>query len=306
VVPPALAKRKLTGRVRFALAVGPDGKPTGFRILAASHPDFVLPAMAMLPQWTFVPAQADGQPVAAVYQGMLAFDQAVAPPGQILAANQITGSDGQATQTPPVPEILVDPVWPYALLLAGVGGEVVADFTVLENGLIGEIRVRSEARPEFGRALAAAIGTWRFQPLVRGGVPRAVALEKRAVFRLRGKAPGLPEDPGLARLVTEARQGRIGTAKDLDRRLTPLYQVSPVYPATLCTAGGPGGRAEIAIVVSRDGRVRLPRIATASRDEFGWAAATAVSQWVFAPPMRGGERVDVSVVVPFVFAPPSP
>jgi TonB family protein len=134
----------------------------------------------------------------------------------------------------------------------------------------------------------------------------AVALEKRVVFRLRGKAPGLPEDPALARVVTEARQGLIESAKGLDGRLAPLYQVAPVYPAALRAGGGPGGRAEIAMVVSRDGRVRLPRIESASREEFGWAAATAVSEWVFAPPTRGGERVDVSVVVPFVFAPLSP
>jgi TonB family protein len=292
--------------VRFALGVGQDGRPTSFKIIAASHPDFVLPALATLPRWTFAPARKEGQPVASVFQGLLAFDQPVAPPGQILAANLITGSDGQAPRNPPVPEILVDPVWPYALLMAGVGGEVVADFTVLENGLIGEIRVRSEAKPEFGRALAAAIETWRFQPSVRGGVPLASALEKRVIFRLRGKAPGLPDDPALARLVTEARQGRIEPAKGLDGRLTPLYQVAPVYPAALRASGGPGGRAEIAIVVSRDGRVRLPRIASATRDEFGWAAATAVSEWVFAPPTRDGERVDVSVVVPFVFAPLSP
>jgi TonB family protein len=301
-----LAKRKLTGRVRFMAGVGADGRITALKVLVASHPDFVIPAMSALTGWSFDPARRDGKPVASTYQGVLGFAQTPAPAAQILGANLITGSDGQAAKNPPQPEILVDPVWPYALLLQGVGGEVVVDFTVLETGLVGEIRVRSEARPEFGRAVAAAIESWQFQPARRDGMPVAVALEKRMIFRVRGKAPGLPEDPVLARLVAEARQGRIEPAKELDGRLTPLYQVSPVYPAALRAAGGPGGRAEIAIVISRDGRVRLPRIASASRDEFGWAAATAVSQWVFTPPTRGGERVDVGVVVPFVFAPPSP
>lgn len=303
-VPPSLAKRKLTGRVRFAVAVDPSGKETAFRILVASHADFVVPALAALTRWTFAPAQAEGRAVASVYQGTLAFAQAIAPPAQILAANLITGSDGQAPKLPPTPEILADPVWPYALLLKGVGGEVVADFTVLETGRIGEIRVRSEARPDFGRALAAAIETWQFQPSVRGGVPVALALEKRALFRLRGAAPGVPEDPDVARLVNEARHGRIETAKGLDSRLTPIYRVAPVYPAALRDGPVGGGRAEIEIVVSRDGRARLPRIVSATREEFGWAAATAASQWVFVTPFRDGEPVDVSVVIPFVFAPP--
>jgi hypothetical protein len=48
----------------------------------------------------------------------------------------------------------------------------------------------------------------------------------------------------------------------------------------------------------------LPRIVTATQPEFGWSAATAITQWVFKAPHRGGEPVDVKVRIPFRFVAP--
>jgi len=39
----------------------------------------------------------------------------------------------------------------------------------------------------------------------------------------------------------------------------------------------------------------------ATQAEFGWAAATALNQWVFNPLTRGGKPADVRVQVPFDF-----
>jgi TonB family protein len=61
------------------------------------------------------------------------------------------------------------------------------------------------------------------------------------------------------------------------------------------------GQAEIEFIVDRDGRVLFPRIVSASHEDFGWAAATAVSQWRFNPPMRNGQRVEVRMSVPILF-----
>jgi hypothetical protein len=44
----------------------------------------------------------------------------------------------------------------------------------------------------------------------------------------------------------------------------------------------------------------------ATRPEFGWAAATAVQQWVFARPLRQGELTDARVSVEISFTPPPP
>ena len=69
-------------------------------------------------------------------------------------------------------------------------------------------------------------------------------------------------------------------------------------------AEGPTGSAEIEFIIDREGRARLPRIVSASREEFGWAAATAIAQWVFDPPKKNGQPVDTRVRIPVSFTPP--
>jgi TonB family protein len=63
------------------------------------------------------------------------------------------------------------------------------------------------------------------------------------------------------------------------------------------------GEAEVEFVIDRHGRVRLPRVVRATEEAFGWAAATAVSQWVFEAPTKGGEPAEVVVRVPVGFKP---
>jgi outer membrane biosynthesis protein TonB len=45
-------------------------------------------------------------------------------------------------------------------------------------------------------------------------------------------------------------------------------------------------------------------VISATQEEFGWAAATAVSQWVFKIPLRAGQPADVRVRIPFDFKVP--
>jgi TonB family protein len=96
----------------------------------------------------------------------------------------------------------------------------------------------------------------------------------------------------------------VGGAGGLDERLRPIWRIRPAYPQAL-RIEKPAGKAVIEFVVDREGRARLPRVVSASHPEFGWSAASALSQWVFAPPRRGGEPVDVNVSIPFEFAAPA-
>ncbi|NOU20985.1 MAG: hypothetical protein HOO93_04210 [Methyloglobulus sp.] len=59
------------------------------------------------------------------------------------------------------------------------------------------------------------------------------------------------------------------------------------------------------VIVAEQGMVQLPRILTASKPEFGWAAATAVKRWLFEPPMKAGKPVNARLVMPFDFKAPS-
>jgi len=301
--PSVLLDRKLAGAVRFHCVVNAEGKLLATRIIAASHSDFVLTALDALQRWEFIPGMQGDLPVTSEVDGVVSFDSIVGKPEEVFEANSITAPDGTPATVTPEPRVVSDPVWPLDLLLKGEGGSASVEFTVSENGLVHNVHVHEATQPEFGRALVAALESWAFSRPMESGRGVSVPLMKRAEFTAIPLDAAADSDP-LARLVLALRHGEIGGAKGLDEKLTSLYRVSPNYPAALMADGAPAGRAEIEFIIDRTGRARLPRIVSASRDEFGWSAATAVAQWVFKPPHRGGAPVDVRVKIPFEFAAP--
>jgi TonB family protein len=304
--PDSLLSRHLPGEVLIELAVNPEGKAEGFKILMATHADFVRPALNVMDQWTFRPAMQGDLPVAAPLKGSVEF--LVIEPGRadVLAANAVTLAETPAGPEPPYDRkpaiaLLADPIYPRELMLAGTGGRAVVDFVIGSNGLPTGITVREAARPDFGRALAAALECWIFRPARKDGAGVPVKASWAWDFNPAGDSVG----PAVSRLADRLRGGDDAamSARGLDARLNPRYQVSPVYPDALL-AERVSGEATVEIIIDREGRGRLPRVVSASRAEFGWAAATAAAQWVFDPPKRGGNPVDVRVTIPFGFSPP--
>lgn len=302
--PATLKARKLPGWVRFALRVDAEGRPGEPKILGASHGDFVLPAVAALARWEFTPAKQGDLTVAAEVTGEVTFDDFGGKRGTVLAANGLTGPDG--AEAAAFPELIsaIDPVTPVELLLRGVGGEAVVEFTVGTDGSVADLKLRSASQPEFGGAALAALESWSFRPGVKDGRFVPVTLQKKVEFAAvpldaAGEAPS-----EWVALVRALRADKVGEARGLDERLTPWFRVSPIYPEALRAAGRPAGSAEIEFVIARDGRARLPRIVTATHEALGWAAATAIGQWVFKAPRRDGQPVEVKVRIPVTFSPP--
>ena len=199
----------------------------------------------------------------------------------------------------PKPVMASDPVWPVERLLAGETGTADVEFTVTESGQVREVRVSAASHPDFGYALAAAMERWAFEPPLQGGRGQSVRLRRHVAFELSGSE----QDP-VGRLAAALRAEAISGAKGLDERLMPVYQVAPRYPSSL-RQDPVAGQAQIEVIVDRTGRVRLPQVVTATHEAFGWAAATAVAEWVFRAPRRAGEPVDVKVRIPFHFMPPA-
>jgi len=189
------------------------------------------------------------------------------------------------------------------LLLEKTEGEAVVDFVIGSGGRVESIAVREATQPAFGLALTAALDGWLFNPALRAdGTPVAVKASLRWHFSL---APDSAVVHATARLAARVRANDTADmgAKGLDGRLNARYQMQPLYPTRLL-AEKPSGGATIQFIIDRTGRCRMARIVSATREEFGWAAATAVEQWVFDPPRRGGQPTDVWVSIPFNFAPP--
>ena len=305
--PDSLLPRFLPGVVVVKFSVSPEGRVQALEILGATHADFVRPALAAAEKWTFHPARQGDLAVAASMAASLEFSvvKAENKPVNVLEANGVTLANDPtgAVETQPRLKILVDPVYPYDLLLAGTEGDAVADFVIGSGGRVESIAVREAAQPAFAQALAAALDGWLFEPALRSdGTPVAVNASQRWHFSV---APDSAVFHATVRLLERVRGNDTADmgARGLDGRLNPRYQLEPVYPTRLLQ-GKPSGEATIQFIVDRTGRSRLARIVSATREEFGWAAATAVEQWVFEPPRRGGRPTDVRVSIPFKFSPP--
>jgi len=302
--PDSLLDRNLSGLVRFKCTIAPDGRAVAVRITAASHPDFILPALKSLDRWTFTPGMQGELPDESEVEGDITFDATAKGPAEVLAANHITAPDGTPPAAQPELRVAADPVWPYELLVAGEGGSADVTYMVGSDGQPSDVQVLSSTKPEYGKALVAAVEASYFVKAMDAGHAVAVALRQHAEFAAIAPDARDDADP-MVRILSAVRAKQVSGSQGLDEKLTPIYRVPPAYPGALRRAGRPAGGAVIDFVIDRDGRARLPQIISATSEEFGWAAATAVAQWVFRPPLRGGQPVDIKVRIPFSFKAPA-
>jgi TonB family protein len=297
--PAELMDRRLPGQVALEFTVEAEGVASAPKVLWAPHAAFVAAALQTLAKYRFEPAHQGLVPLkSGPTQAQMEFQSLGADRTELLAANQITVVESEKFAIPPRPSVLPEPVYPLGRLLAGTPGTATVGFTVTGMGKTTAILVQEASQPEFGAALVAAVEAWGFEPALIADQPTEAALVVK--YRFTPQAGG-----EVNRLLLALRPDGVGVngPGGLDQRLRPLWRVAPVYPQSLVVER-PAGQAVIEFVVDREGRARLPRVKSASRDEFGWAAAMAVSQWVFAPPRRGGEPVDVKVGIPFEFTAP--
>lgn len=306
--PKFLVERRLSGEVELVLGINPAGRVEGVEVVRATHPDFLSAALETVAGWEVTPARQGRLPVAGSKQAVLTFfvvDEAVQRSdadwlernGIFLRTPPATKSADYFEQMPEAVQ-MVDPVYPHALALAGTRGGARVNFRVNFYGRVVDVEVAEATHPEFGEAVAAAIAAWQFKPLRRNG--EECGADFSLTWRFEAPRPDGAEHRLMASLGTDRQPG---SARQLDRPLQVLYTRAPHYPAGRGSAGEEG-EAEIEVIVDQDGRVRLPQIRSATHPEFGWAAATAVSQWLFETPRKDGKPVDVRVGIPVKFKAP--
>lgn len=118
--------------------------------------------------------------------------------------------------------------------------------------------------------------------------------------------PGLKPAPadntylGLPTSATRSGHRDTFTVSGLDSPLRQLGFVKPNYPGHL-SAKGKNGTARIGFVITTTGDVADATVISASHEDFGKSAVSAVSQWKFAPPLVNGKAVNIRVIqdVPF-------
>ncbi len=191
----------------------------------------------------------------------------------------------------------VSPVYPYELLIAGKAGWADASFVIDYLGRPLFAAPKASSDPAFAKAIVAMVEASEYEPGRRG--KHVVMSPLTEHYQFAGEESLDPEAHRIL-LALRGGTGNFAAASDLDERPRAVRQESPAYPRAL-KDDGLTGQAEIEFVVDREGRVLFPRIISATHEDFGWAAATAVSQWHYQPPTSNGKRVDTIMRVPVLF-----
>ena len=192
-------------------------------------------------------------------------------------------------------------VYPYDLALAGTEGSATVQFNIDAEGYTRDVTVVDATQPAFGHAAKGMIEAERFAPRIENGKPVVQTGLKQEVRFTRDSL-----DAGAQAMIAELKkpQPDFAKAKELDKQPPPLLKaVKPVYPQSLMGSTSQN-EAVIECIIDSTGHVQLPRIISATTEDCGWAAATAVSAWEFAPPTKGGRTVATRMRIPLEFVPP--
>lgn len=296
----------LRGDVVFDLLIDPLGQVAEAKLISTTHPAFLAPALASIVTSTFSPAW-DGRPTVGHITVMSSFDvqnwrtkNSMGVPPDTYPRKPKGLPPEYDYDVAPVLTSFFWPVYPRELLVSKTAGSAAVRYTINAEGVVIATEVLSASKPEFGGALAAALETWHFTPAIRGKFQVATQLVQTEQFS--SWAHMRPKEE--TRIVRALRKGRAFPAPSaLDRPLWPVFRPAPRYPANLDRERVTGS-AVIEFIVSKQGEAMLPRIVHATRAEFGWAAATAVSYWYFRPPQLKGKPTDVVTQVEIDFRPP--
>lgn len=103
------------------------------------------------------------------------------------AARQPSESELAAHGIPPRAIKVVEPIYPAALKLTKIDGNVVVEFVVDMTGRVRTPRVVSSSHPAFADFALAAVVEWRFAPGYKNGQPVNTRVRAPLVFKIADK-----------------------------------------------------------------------------------------------------------------------
>jgi TonB family protein len=238
--------------------------------VAGVAPEVQRPIEIAVKNWRFAPARQDGRPVAATVRVPFVL---------------VTGSRRpEGTPTQPRVKEQVPPIYPFAMRLSRMRGEVVVDFLVDLEGRVRNAYVVRSLNPAFDEPALEAVRRWRFEPGRIGARPVTTHMQVPIVFQLDELAGGghdgieVNRKPDLSKLPEELRY-------DTPPRVTGT--VRPVYPFSALAAGRQG-KATVTYLLNEKGRVIDTKILSADAPEFGAALLAAIEQFTYEPALKGG------------------
>jgi TonB family protein len=206
--------------------------------------------------------------------------------------------DGQTLQ--------IRPEFPPALRLTHIAeGYALVAWTVLPDGRLDDAVVLEASHAAFGQYALAAIPTQ--QPADPSGqLPRYEVL--RISFKRTGVINSYTSAQAMALSIgdgtEQTRPPKLVHSNDLRPGLKQISGAPPRYTEAL-RLQGTGATATVQYVIDEAGRVRVPRVVSASSIDFARTALAAIRQWRFAPPVIDGRQVMVEDLRTFSVGPTS-
>lgn len=296
----------LRGEVLVDFIVDIEGRVRNAYVVRTLNPSFDDPALEAVRKWRFEPGSVRGVPVITHMQVPVIFT---------LDGTRSGGDDGiQITKkadlsklpeelrydTPPKLVSMARPVYPYALFREKKEGKATVKMVIGLKGQIVKADVVEASSPEFGQALLTAAERFIYEPALKTGRPCLSLMSFSQQFSFDEGYQLVTEGDLDALKLEQKKPQQIAGLNDLDDRVVPIALPPPKFP--LSQSEQNSGEALVEFLIDEDGRVRLPRVVSASREAFGFAAVQGVAAWRFQPPQRGGKPTAVRVRQPITFA----
>lgn len=195
-MPAALRMNGLSdGRVNVAIDIGPDGRPTDWLVLSASHRELIRPCVVALQRWRYTPARYEGQPVPAQLRLEIELSQTgivvsrsvldtMADMMERLGGRPYDYQNCPASEIDrlPVPVSTVAPRYALEAEKEGVRGRVKVYFYIDEKGDVRMPAVPADTHPYLSSVAIEALKGWKFEPPTRRGRPVLVAAAQEFSF----------------------------------------------------------------------------------------------------------------------------
>lgn len=192
----------------------------------------------------------------------------------------------------------VAPVHPPELRQQLTNGDAEVECLVGVDGKIHEAKVSSATHPEFGEAALEAIRQWEFKAGESEGKPVPMRVKIPIAFRMSRET--IIETLARRPVFVEVNE-TVVPAEQLPKWPLPKRFHQPGYPTEL-RGSGKRGKAVVAVVIDKAGRVINPKIVKATHPEFILPSMMAATVLEFPPQtMADKQAICVSMEIQYDF-----
>jgi TonB family protein len=184
-------------------------------------------------------------------------------------------------------------------------GEARILINIDSTGRLTESMVLGYTHKPFADAATAAINEWRYEPAHYDG--ENVGTVADITFRFEIDGVLLVERVGVPHFTQHETLGvkyvyKPHGLRTLDGIPTPIQVTQPIYPKEWIDQGH-RGTVVVDFYIDETGAVRMPSVASTENSLLASAAAAAVKEWRFSPPLRKGRPVLAHCQQIFKFEP---